>query len=273
MSDAATAARPSSPYYTEPSWLTVGDLDVAYRRKGSGEPVLFLHGAGGTRMWIPFYERLSQGVDLIAPEHPGFGDTPFPEWLAGFEDLVVHYRDLLDTLELDRVHLVGFSLGGWIAAKLAIFYPERLKSLTLITPAGFHVPEQPLVNLFAIPPETIPGLLFNDDVEPYLAYLPNPTVLDEIVHGFGEMGAFARLVWTRMYDPRFERLLPRVHVPTLVLGADGDRIVPDVHCDRFAEAIPGARLERIPGTGHGLIMQEPDRAADIVLRFVEGAQS
>ena len=108
----ATAARPSSPFYTEPDWLKVGDLDVAYRRKGSGEPVVFLHGAGGTRMWIPFYERLSESVDLIAPEHPGFGDTEFPEWLDGFDDLVLHYRDFFDLLGLERFHLVGYSLGG-----------------------------------------------------------------------------------------------------------------------------------------------------------------
>ncbi len=163
MTDAVAVARPSSPYYSEPSHLLVGDLDVAYRRAGSGEPVVFLHGAGSTRMWLPFYERLSQSVDLIAPEHPGFGDTAFPDWLDGFDDLVLHYRDFLELLSLERVHLVGFSLGGWIASELAIFYPERLKSLTLITPAGLHLPEAPRPNLFAMPPEEIPGMLFGDD--------------------------------------------------------------------------------------------------------------
>ena len=111
MTDAAAVARPSSPYYSEPSHLLVGDLDVAYRRAGSGEPVLFLHGAGSTRMWLPFYERLSQSVDLIAPEHPGFGDTAFPDWLDGFDDLVLHYRDFLELLSLERVHLVGLLAG------------------------------------------------------------------------------------------------------------------------------------------------------------------
>ena len=82
--------------------MRVGDLDVAYRRKGSGEPVVFLHGAGSTRMWLPFYERMSQSVDLIAPEHPGFGDTAFPDWLDGFDDLILHYRDLLELLALDQ---------------------------------------------------------------------------------------------------------------------------------------------------------------------------
>jgi pimeloyl-ACP methyl ester carboxylesterase len=271
MTEAATAARPSSPHYTEPSWVTVGDLEVAYRRKGSGETLVFLHGAGGTRMWLPFYERLSGSVDLVAPEHPGFGDTPFPEWLNGFDDLVLHYRDLFDVLDLGRVHLVGYSLGGWIAAHLAITYPERLKTLTLLTPAGMHVPEAPMVDLFAMPPEAIPTVLFNEDVASYLDYLPNPAVLDEIVHSFGEMGTFARLTWSPRYDPTFARRLPRIRVPTLVIGAEDDRLIPNVHCDRWADAIPGARLVRIPGTGHGLTIQEPDLTAEAVLGFVEEA--
>jgi pimeloyl-ACP methyl ester carboxylesterase len=221
-------------------------------------------------MWLPFYERLSESVDLIAPEHPGFGDTPFPEWLDGFDDLVLHYRDFVDLLEIDRFHLVGFSLGGWIGASFAIFYPERLKSLTLVTPAGMHVPEAPMVDLFAMPPEGIPDLLFNGDFMPYLAYLPNPEVLDEIVHGFGEMGTLARLIWSRRYDPKFARRLPGLEVPTLIVGAEDDRIIPNVHCDRWAELIPGARLERIPGTGHGLPMQEPDKTAEAILGHIEG---
>jgi pimeloyl-ACP methyl ester carboxylesterase len=183
---------------------------------------------------------------------------------------VLHYRDFFDLLELERFHLVGYSLGGWIAAHLAIFYPERLKSLTLITPAGMHVPEAPMVDLFATAPEGIPDLLFNGDFVPYLEYLPNPAILDEIVHGYGEMGTLARLIWTPRYDPKFERRLPGIRVPTLVVGAEDDWLIPNVHADRWAEAVPGARLERIPGTGHGLTMQAPDKTAEVILSFVEG---
>ena len=112
----ATVPRPRL-FYTEPEWVDVGDVRVAYRRKGVGEPTIFLHGAGGTRMWLPFYEQMAASVDLVAPEHPGFGETEGPEWRMGFDDLVLHYRDFADALGLDRFHLVGFSVGGWIAAE------------------------------------------------------------------------------------------------------------------------------------------------------------
>ena len=139
---AAVVPRPKN-FYTEPEWLDVGGLRVAYRRKGTGEPTLYLHGAGMTRMWLPHLEALSERVDVIAPEHPGYGETEMPEWLDGFEDLVIHYDELLDVLGLEQVHVVGYSLGGWLAAEFASFYPQRLKSLTLMVPAGLRIEGKP----------------------------------------------------------------------------------------------------------------------------------
>ena len=71
-------------------------------------------------------------------------------------------------------------------------------------------------------------------------------------------------------DPKYERRVPRIKVPTLVVGAEEDRVVPNEHVDRWAELVPGARLERVAGTGHGLLMQEPDRTAELILGFIEG---
>jgi pimeloyl-ACP methyl ester carboxylesterase len=266
----ATVPRPRR-FYTECNWVEVGEIRVAYRRKGSGEPVVFLHGAGATRMWLPFYERMAASVDLIAPEHPGFGETEMPDWLDGFDDLVLHYRDFADALELERFHLVGFSLGGWIAAELAVFYPGRVKSMTLITPAGLHVPGKPLVDLFAMPPERIASCIFSGREAEYLDYLPDGTNLDEIVHAWSEMATLARLAWAPHHDPKLPRRLRALRIPTLVVGAEDDWVVPNEHVDLWAELVPGARLVRFPGTGHCLIIQEPDAAGDAIAGFIEEA--
>ncbi len=270
----ATAATPSwSPHYTEPDVVDVRGLPVAYRRKGTGPPALFLHGAGSTRLWLPFYEQLSASLDLVAPEHPGFGDTPTPEWLEGFDDLVLHYRDVLDVLELDRVHLIGFSLGGWIAADIAIFAPDRVKSLTLISPAGLRMPEAPMTDFLRMPPEQIPDLLFNGEAQHYLEFLPAPGDLDAVIRGYGEATTFARLAWNPRYDRKLDHRLARVTCPALVLEPDEDRLIPNAHYARWVELLPNARLEKVSGeqrpTGHGLIMQEPVRAAEAIVRFIE----
>ena len=273
MAEATTATKPWSPHYTEPDVVDVRGLPVAYRRKGSGPPTLFLHGAGGTRMWLPFYERMSESVDFVAPEHPGFGDTPSPDWLDGFDDLVLHYHDVLDTLGLDRVHLIGFSLGGWISANVAIFYPERIKSLTLITPAGLRMPDAPMTDFMRMPPEQIPDLLFNGATLDYLDFLPDPHDLDAAIRGYGEASTFARLAWNPRYDYRLDRRVPMINAPSLVLEPDEDRLIPNAHARRWVELLPNARLEKVSGqknpTGHGLIMQEPDRTAEVIARFIQ----
>ena len=151
-------------------------------------------------------------MDLIAPEHPGYGETEMPDWLAGFDDLVLHYDELLDVLGLDTVHVVGYSLGGWIAAELAAFYPRRLRSLTLICPAGLRVPGQPAPNLIAMTTEAVWETLFNDprNIE---QVMPDYDSVDEVVHLYGEATTFARLVWNPQYDLALERRLRRVELP------------------------------------------------------------
>ncbi|MET9973368.1 alpha/beta fold hydrolase, partial [Streptomyces sp. NPDC006356] len=85
-------------YWTEPSYVDVDGLRTAYRRAGDGPTTLYLHGAGMTRMWPPFAQQLAQHVDLVVPEHPGFGDTPRPGHFRDFDDYVLHYDALIRRL-------------------------------------------------------------------------------------------------------------------------------------------------------------------------------
>jgi pimeloyl-ACP methyl ester carboxylesterase len=219
-------------------------------------------------MWLPLHERLSESVEVIAPEHPGYGETEMPEWLDGFDDLVIHYDALLEALELERVHLVGYSLGGWIAAELAVFHPRRFESLTLITPIGLRIPGKPLADIFAMDPETLFALFFNDPSNA-AQVLPDFESLDEIEHQFGEAATLARLAWNPRFDPKLERRLERVRCPTLVVRAEHDRMVPDEMAERFAESIADARIEKVPGTGHALIVEQPEKTADVTSAFIQ----
>jgi pimeloyl-ACP methyl ester carboxylesterase len=268
LANTAVAAPRPRHYYAEPERLSVHGLDVALRRKGTGPPTLFFHGAGFTRMWLPFHERLAGHVDLIAPEHPGYGETEMPDWLDGFDDLVIHYDELLDALGLDRVHLVGYSLGGWIAAEFAVFYPRRLESLTLMTPAGLRIVGKPIPSPIAMPPQEFFDLIFNDKTN-MAQYLPSLEDLDEIVHAYGEATTLARLAWNPQYDLKLERRLERVRCPALVVRAEHDRLIPDRMAERYAELLPNSRIETVPGTGHALAYEQPEATADLIGRFIE----
>ena len=268
---AAAVPRPTH-FYTEPEWLDVGDVRVAYRRKGTGEPTLYLHGAGMTRMWLPHLEALSQHADVIAPEHPGYGETAMPDWLDGFDDLVIHYDALLDVLGLDKVHVVGYSLGGWLAAEFAAFYPKRLKSLTLMVPAGLRVIGKPIPNPVAMMPDAFFDLIFNDKSNMHL-YMPDFESLDEIVHQYGEGATLARLAWTTQYNLKLEQRLARVTCPTLVVRAEQDRLICDEMAERYAELLPNSRIDTIPGTGHALAFEQPQLVGAVIGDFITEVSS
>ena len=116
--------------------LDVRGTRIHVLRGGSGPPLIFLHGASGHVGWLPFLEALSQSFDVLAPEHPGFGASDDPRWLDRPSDLACFYLDMIDALKLDGVHLIGTSLGGWIAAELAVRNTSRLGSLTLVCAVG-----------------------------------------------------------------------------------------------------------------------------------------
>jgi pimeloyl-ACP methyl ester carboxylesterase len=144
------------------TFITLKECRVRIRRKGQGTPMIYLHGADGAAMIQPFMETLAQSYDLIVPEHPGFGQSDETPWLENMHDLAYFYLDLLDHLQLPAVHLVGSSLGGWLAMEIAIRAPHRVKSMLLSAPAGVRVANDPPGDIFLWTPEQMARNLFHN---------------------------------------------------------------------------------------------------------------
>jgi len=259
-------------YYTEPNFETVLGLPVAYRREGQGEATVLFHGAGFTRMWIPFYEMMAEALDFVTPEAPGFGETPLPPWMRSFNDLTILYDQLFDQLELDSIHLVGFSMGGWAAAEFASYYPRRLKSLSLITPVGLRVEDDPGVDIFQLAPAELMDRLFKDK-DVMMQWLPDVDNFDEGIHMYSEFSAAARMMWAPRYNLALEHRLQRLTCPTQVIGAEEDRLVPNAMSDKFAAVLPNCTLTRLAGTGHEPLLERPRELADTLTQFIAGAAS
>src|SRR5579883_2512773 len=111
----AATTREEMPEHHQ-SFVDIRGCRINLLRGGKGSPLLYLHGGGGGGIWLPFLDKLAQRFDVLAPEHPGFGRSDTPSWLDNLSDLAYFYLDVLEALELERVHLVGHSFGGWIAA-------------------------------------------------------------------------------------------------------------------------------------------------------------
>ncbi|WP_336213194.1 alpha/beta fold hydrolase [Nonomuraea sp. LPB2021202275-12-8] len=246
---------------------------LACRREGTGAPVLFLHGHWLARDWTPLHEALARRFDLIAPAAPGFGDSPRPAWVTGRDDVVLAFRDLLDALGVERAHLVGYGLGGWLAADFAIWSPDQVASLSVLAPFGLRVPDHPIADVFIMNPAVYDDAYFNG--EPVDGAVPGPGTpaqggAEAYAARYGDMGMAAALMWDFRYDLKLERRLPRLGVPALVLEAEQDRIVPVEHTARWADLLDAKRTA-VPG-GHAFPLTSPGQTAAHITAFIQGVQ-
>ena len=254
-------------------YLQVGDGRVHLLRGGEGEPLLFLHAAGGAGTWLEFHRLLARGFDVVAPDHPGFGGSDEFAEVEAMDDLVYHYLDVMDQLGLDRPHVVGASFGGWIAAELAVAAPHRVGSLVLLGPAGLRLPDHPVADLFLMSPEQLVTTLYHDPAVAAGQFPAEPD-LDFILALYRDLTALARFSWTPfLSNPKLERRLHRITAPTLVACPSDDRLIPVAHGRRYAELIPGARYAEIGDCGHAMYFERPAEFADVTAAFLGGLGS
>ena len=250
------------------SFETVAGCKIRIMRGGSGEPLLFLHGARGASAWLPFFETMSERFDLIVPEHPGFGGSDTPGWLDNVGDLAYFYLDLIDTLKLPRLNLAGVSLGGWIAAEIAVRNQSALKTLTLICAAGIHVKGVAKGDIFMWSREDFIRNIFHDPkvAEAMLAQPPGEA---ELMIEMKNRLATAKLGWQpRLYNPDLAKWLHRITVPTLIVWGDDDKVFPPPYGEAYHRLILGSRLEVIKDAGHTLQIEKPGELAALMTGFI-----
>jgi pimeloyl-ACP methyl ester carboxylesterase len=253
----------------ETQHLDMHGFQLPYRRAGSGPTVLFLHGAGGSSGWTPWHEALSQHVDLIAPEHPGWDSAETPDWLDHTTDLAFFYLDVMDRLGLENVHLVGHSLGGWTAAEVAIRNTSRLASLTLLCAVGLHVDGMQAADGFLQPPEERVKTLVHSaqHQQMMLERALDPDLLDLSLKN---SQIAAKLLWQpRNYNPQLKKWLHRIDVPTLLLWGANDQIAPPAIADAYEQLIPNTKKVLIAECGHIPPMEQTAAFLSNLTAFVQ----
>lgn len=248
--------------------VDVDGCKLALRRGGKGETLLFLHGTDGLVEWPRMLDTLARGYDVIAPDHPGFGSSSTPDWLDDVGDLAYFYLDVIDHLGLSGVHLVGHSVGGWIGLEMAVRCSHRLRSLTLIAAAGIHVKGVPKTDIFMIDPDEQARLAYADAAKGEAAAeraaadrYQDSMILNRL--------ASARLGWhPRFFNPKLERWLHRVRLPTQVIWGANDRIIPPAYGEAFQRLIPGSTLTTIPDAGHLPHLEQPEMTEATIEGFL-----
>ncbi len=227
----------------------IGAVDVTMSDGGEGHPFLLLHGGAGPQSMSGFADLLiAGGGRVVAPTHPGFGATPRPDALDTMPGLARVYTALLDRLDLDDVTVIGNSVGGWIAAEMALLGSPRIGALVLVDAAGIEVDGHPIVDFFSLTLDQVADFSFHNPDR----FRIDPTAMSAAQRSIvaGNRASLATYGGQAMGDATLRARLRGVPVPTLVVWGDSDRIIDADYGRAYAESIPGATFLMLPETGH-----------------------
>ena len=249
------------------SFVEINQCRISMLRGGTGEMLLYLHGANGAGAVQPFMTKLAERFDVIVPEHPGFGLSDEPNWLENIHDLAYFYLDFLRTMGLTRVHIVGSSIGGWLALEIAVRDSSRIASLTLVAPSGIQVPGLQTGDIFLWTPEQlVRNTLFDQALaDRMLSQAVSPEQMETAIKN---RFTVARLAWEpRLHNPFLAKWLHRIDVRTGIVWGESDRILPVAYADEFKKRIPHAEVNVVRRCGHLPQVEKVDEFCDIVFRI------
>ncbi len=270
--------------------VTLHGHSFSYTDSGSGPTLLFIHGIlGSQHQWAHLVDLLDDDHRVLVPDLFGHGrsDKPIGDYSLGAHAATL--RDLLDRLGVQRVTLVGHSLGGGIAMVFAYLFPERVDRLVLVSSGGLGREVSPLLRSATLPgAEWVLPVIASGWVRDRLSStgrvlgglgLRPGSDLSEVWRGFTSLGDAdtrrAFLATTRaVIDPGGQSVtahdyLPETsHLPTLVVWGTRDRMIPAWHAASAATSIEGCRVELFQGAGHFPHLDDPDRFAALVREFV-----
>jgi pimeloyl-ACP methyl ester carboxylesterase len=245
----------------------IGSIPVTYSVIGTGQPFLLLHGGAGPQSVSGFAGPLAAAAPgrVIVPIHPGFADTPRPAGLSSVASLAALYLGLLDELNLVGVTVIGNSIGGWIAAEMAVTGSPRITAVTLVDAVGIEVPGHPIADFFALTLDQVAELSYHDPAR----FRIDPSTMSAAQQATmaGNRAALAVYAGIAMSDSSLRARLAEVTVPVLAIWGDSDRIADPEYGQAFAAAIPGAQFRLLPATGHVPQLESPDQLLAAIRDF------
>src|SRR6201996_7702387 len=259
MPDSTPAVPATSTTYTVPV-DGIGPVPVTVTERGQGRPYLLLHGGAGLQSVEAF------GGRVLTPLHPGFGGTPRPGALTTMGGLAQLYTGLLDHLDLTGVTVIGNSIGGWIAAEIAVLNSPRVAAVVLADAAGLQVDSAPAADFFSLTMDQVVEFSYYqpDKFRIDLDQLPEPAKAAMAAN----RAALARYGGPAMADPTLLGRLPAIATPVLVVWGAADRMIPPEHGLAYTRSIPGAQFQLISDAGHLPQLETPGTLLRLLQEFL-----
>jgi pimeloyl-ACP methyl ester carboxylesterase len=255
--------------------IDLAGIGIEVKRRGSGAPLVLFHDEEALTPESPVVEALAAGHEVIIPSPPGFGKSDRPDWLENIDDLSYIMLDFLDHEGINEASVIGFGLGGWLAAEIATKTCAHIARLVLVDPLGIKVGgpfDRDIQDIWYLPADKVRELKYADPKNGEIDYTQMPDEALEIVARNRE--TLARLCWQPyMHNPKLKKRLHRITAPTLVVWGAKDGIVTTDYGKAFAAEISGARFEVIDNAGHYPHLEQPDAFLKTLNGFLADAQA
>jgi pimeloyl-ACP methyl ester carboxylesterase len=229
--------------------LLAETLELSFSDNGAGRPYLLLHGGAGPQSMHGLASALQKSNRCITPIHPGFAGKPRPDGFDRIGDLAFAYLALLERLDLQEVVIVGNSVGGWIAAEMALRHSPRIAGTVLLNACGIDTgsPSRHIIDPMKLAPAERAAIAFHDPAR-YAVAPTTPEALAEMAENQRTLRIYAGEPF--MHDPSLHERLSRMPVPSLVVWGESDGIVDIAYGQRFAAAMSDSRFEVVSQAGH-----------------------
>jgi pimeloyl-ACP methyl ester carboxylesterase len=238
---------------------------------GSGEPLLFLHGAGGLHQGA-YLDQLAEKFTVYAPVHPGFGASEGLEHIDDVIDLALYYHDFMDELGLESAHVVGHSMGGMLAAELAALCSHRVRKLVLANPVGLWRDDAPVLDFFVLPPDQLVPYIIHDPEAPAVREafpLPDSqeALIEMMYQRIQSFSAAGKFMWP-IPDRGLSRRIHRIQSPTLIVWGESDGLVPPIYAEDFRSNINNSRVVIMKECAHLPMFEKRDEFVGLVSEFL-----
>ena len=252
--------------------LAVAGTELTLISGGSGRPLLVLHEELGHPGWFTWHAALAANRRLLIPQQPGFGKSPRLGWTRSIRDLAAFYSRVLRERELVPIDVIGFSLGGWIAAEMAANHAGQFSRMILVGATGIQPPRGEIKDLFIrTSRKYLDESVLNPGRTPEFAHLyggePTPEQFEAWEDARAEV---ARLAWSPyLFNPSLPHLLQGVSgLPTLLIWGAQDDVVPLSAGEVYSESIEGARLVVLEQCGHRPEIEQSSEFIKTVQQFL-----
>ncbi len=231
--------------------------------EGQGNPVVFLHGfEGHPGEDASFLHELAKNRRVIAPELPGCGDSEGFDYIEETLDMTLAIRQFIEALGVDRVDVIGHSLGGMFAAELAAVSPHVVNRVMLVSPFGLWFDQHPVPDLFVLNPTQLAEITWSTPGNATSVARETDTGngTDQItatLNRTGNLAVATKFLWP-IPDRGLRKRLPLIKAKTLVVRGNADQLIPAAYTDAFTDAIPGASGVTINNAGHYPMLEQPD---------------